>query len=488
MPANLISTKNNKAGNKRVVFFSHTSNRYGGAESALLEMLKYFNDQKSISPYMILPSEGTLSDELNKIGIQYSIIKFAPWCDTRQLSQNERLGRDKIVKKTIRDMTELLKSIKPDIAVTNTIVSPWLGVLAANFNIPHVWILHEYGNIDHGLIFDYEYKEVLETINRLSGVVVVNSKSLATHIEEKIDKNKIVQIYYAIADNPLFSTKQKVKDQNIDGIFGFRCLIMGRITPSKGQLEAVYAVKLARDKGHEISLLLLGDIESDEYMTQIDEYVKVNDLSGSVTHSRYQPNPYEYIQASDVLLMCSRNEAFGRVTAEAILCGKPVIGTRSGATKEIVSDGKTGLLYEPGNIDELSEKLIYLVIHKELAKTMGLAAAKFARENFNHESSEERILKAFKNVQAVKNFPLTDKFLNAIDEIEQEKNIQEVTLLEFKRELKERIKQIQDLDQALHSAQEYLLSITNSKSWKVAKTLQKANAVTHNILNKKSED
>ena len=51
-------------------------------------------------------------------------------------------------------------------------------------------------------------------------------------------------------------------------------------------------------------------------------------------------------------------ETFGRVAAEAFACGVPVIATRIGAAAEIVEDGRTGLLFEPGNPGDLSEKVV----------------------------------------------------------------------------------------------------------------------------------
>ena len=54
------------------------------------------------------------------------------------------------------------------------------------------------------------------------------------------------------------------------------------------------------------------------------------------------------IEQADIGLTCSRNEAFGRTTVEALLMGKPVIGTNTGGTVDLISDGVDGLLYPPG--------------------------------------------------------------------------------------------------------------------------------------------
>ena len=88
------------------------------------------------------------------------------------------------------------------------------------------------------------------------------------------------------------------------------------------------------------------------------------------------------IRAADVVLMCSRFESFGRVTVEAMLAGKPVIGAASGGTAELIQDGETGLLYEPGNHDELAMKIEYLFEHPEKRLQLGAAARVWATGRF----------------------------------------------------------------------------------------------------------
>lgn len=75
--------------------------------------------------------------------------------------------------------------------------------------------------------------------------------------------------------------------------------------------------------------------------------------------------------AADFVLVCSRAEAFGRVTAEAMLAWTPVVGARSGATPELIRDHQEGLLYEPGDHRDLARKIEYLIQHPEEARQMG---------------------------------------------------------------------------------------------------------------------
>jgi len=72
--------------------------------------------------------------------------------------------------------------------------------------------------------------------------------------------------------------------------------------------------------------------------------------------------------------MCSRLEAFGRVTVEYLRRGRPVIGTRSGGTPEIVDDGVTGLLYNPGDIEALAEQIEHVASSDAILVKLSRAA------------------------------------------------------------------------------------------------------------------
>jgi len=59
---------------------------------------------------------------------------------------------------------------------------------------------------------------------------------------------------------------------------------------------------------------------------------------------------------------------------EAFACGVPVIASRLGAMAEIIEDGKTGLLFKPGDIDEFGDKVEWAWNHPQEMTDMGKAA------------------------------------------------------------------------------------------------------------------
>jgi glycosyltransferase involved in cell wall biosynthesis len=64
-------------------------------------------------------------------------------------------------------------------------------------------------------------------------------------------------------------------------------------------------------------------------------------------------------------------EGFPMVIREAFACGKPVIASKLGAMAELVEDGKTGLLFEPGNPEDLAEKIKWMLDNEDACIEMG---------------------------------------------------------------------------------------------------------------------
>lgn len=90
--------------------------------------------------------------------------------------------------------------------------------------------------------------------------------------------------------------------------------------------------------------------------------------------------------------MASRAEAFGRVTVEYMLKGIPVIGARSGATTELISDKETGILYELGNPIDLAEKILFLHHNPELIERLVKDAYQYAVKNFSEDRYTNNVM------------------------------------------------------------------------------------------------
>lgn len=114
----------------------------------------------------------------------------------------------------------------------------------------------------------------------------------------------------------------------------------------------------------------------------------------------HYPYPQRLLQGSDVFFHTSRGEAFGNVLAEAMACGIPVVATHSGATGELVPEGKAGLLIGTGEheAERLARALERLAKDPEMRRRMGQVGVEWAREFFSVGRSVENTLAVYREL------------------------------------------------------------------------------------------
>ncbi|WNO06247.1 glycosyltransferase family 4 protein [Rhodoferax mekongensis] len=93
-------------------------------------------------------------------------------------------------------------------------------------------------------------------------------------------------------------------------------------------------------------------------------------------------------------------ENFPRTLVEALGCGLPVIASRIGALAELVKDGETGLLFEPGNADDLAQKMRWAMANPEAMASMGHKARKQYEAEFTAERNYQQLIEIYESAIA----------------------------------------------------------------------------------------
>ena len=106
----------------------------------------------------------------------------------------------------------------------------------------------------------------------------------------------------------------------------------------------------------------------------------------------HRPDVARWLAVSDVVVMPSRREPFGRVTIETMAVGRPLVASRVGGLTEAVIDGETGLLVEPDDPAALAVAIRSLLADPALARRMGIAARRRyeARFTIDHMATSWR--------------------------------------------------------------------------------------------------
>jgi glycosyltransferase involved in cell wall biosynthesis len=158
---------------------------------------------------------------------------------------------------------------------------------------------------------------------------------------------------------------------------------IGRLEPRKGPLDLVRAAPLIRSLAPNARIVIVGD----EPYCLAPDYTRQVRASTDVEHHAWVENAPGVMRHLDVLVLPSYEEPFGTVLAEAMAVGTPVVAARVDGLPEVVVDGVTGRLVEPGNPQRLAEAVLDVLAHRE---RMG-GAARTRAERFHAERYVERV-------------------------------------------------------------------------------------------------
>lgn len=384
----------------RICFILHSSGK-GGAERVNLELIEGLM-KKGIQCFAILPSYGPLLEELNKRDVPSKIISYKLWMREEGSPLWKRTGRLILNLIKLVPVVRQVKKWKADIVYSNTITI-CVGALAAKLlGIPHIWHIHEFGYEDYGLCFDLGEKMAMRIVKQLSDVCIVGSKAVREKYREFIPDRKIKLIYYAVCVTNKSSCKLlKIKEQ-LQEASGIKCIIVGSLHEGKHQEDAIRAIGKLIDEKIDVRLYIVGEGKL-KYKQYLESLIIRGNLENHILFFGYIDNPFPIIQQADILLICSKKEAFGRVTVEGMKAGKPVIGADSGGTKELIRDHYNGFLYTFGDYHELAEKVKYLCQHPDEARQMGENGRQWALKKFNIEDYSEEVLKVLRGLVDKKN-------------------------------------------------------------------------------------
>jgi glycosyltransferase involved in cell wall biosynthesis len=158
---------------------------------------------------------------------------------------------------------------------------------------------------------------------------------------------------------------------------------VGRIEPRKGPLDLIRAAPAIHSDQPDASIVIIGD---DPYGTD-RAYTNTVKAAAGIEHLPWTANAQGLMRHLDVLVLPAYQEPFGTVLAEAMAVGTPVVATRVDGLPEVVQDGVTGRLVEPGQPDELATAILDVLARRE---AMG-AAARTAAQRFNVDDYVDRI-------------------------------------------------------------------------------------------------
>lgn len=114
-------------------------------------------------------------------------------------------------------------------------------------------------------------------------------------------------------------------------------------------------------------------------------------LEGLVRFEPSQADVVEWLRAIHVFVLASDSESFPNALLEAMACGCCPIGSRVGGVPELIEEGRSGLIFEPGDADDLANKLTRVLSDVVMRRDMAREAAIRARERFSMDAAVARM-------------------------------------------------------------------------------------------------
>ena len=145
---------------------------------------------------------------------------------------------------------------------------------------------------------------------------------------------------------------------------------IGRMTTVKRTDDVLVAFKRLRDRGVDACLCMVGDGPD---RAQLERRAHDLGIVRDTLFLGYQEDVAPFYAAFDALVLPSSNEGTPVSAIEALAAGRPVVATRVGGVPDVVEEGEDGFLVEPGDTDELADRLAQLARDPALRKRMGEA-------------------------------------------------------------------------------------------------------------------
>jgi glycosyltransferase involved in cell wall biosynthesis len=362
----------------------------------VVELARALKADGRAEPVVVVPTRGEVSRALEASGVACRFESAPTWLvDESPPFPSDPFRLARRAKRAARAVAAssrwlaLLRETQPDVVLSSTTTSPTPALASRRAGIPHVWWVHEFTTRDHHKLYALGEHVSQRIIGGLSRVVAVNSRVIADHYAPPIERDKIRLVELGVepeAVAPLAPVEGRV-----------RLLLLGRKAPGKGCELAVRALAELADDGLDVTLRMTGP-SVPGYGMELWNLAHDLGVVDRIAFLEYATDPRKQFAWSDVVLMCSYNEAFGRVTIEAFKSGRPVIAARRGATADLVRDGVNGLFFEAGDAHGLAAAIRRCGRDASLLASMSANARAGIDGRFTLKGEVQRFIELFHEV------------------------------------------------------------------------------------------
>jgi len=228
-------------------------------------------------------------------------------------------------------------------------------------------------------------RRLLRITDRLADGIVVNGEAVRRHLieDESVSPGRIQLCYNGIDLSQFsFSARQEGPELTIGVVCALR--------PEKDLATLVRAFAQVRRLHWRLVIVGSGPV-----LPELQKLAQELGIASAVTLQPTTDQVPAWLNKIDIFVLPSLSESFSNSLMEAMACGCAVVASRVGGNPELVIAGKTGLLFEAGQSEDLAAALVRLGDDPALRQQLAAGASEFVRTRFSREAAARRMAEIY---------------------------------------------------------------------------------------------
>lgn len=359
---------------------------WAGAEVQAYILLDALREVPSIKQFAIVLNEGKLSNELKKSGIETVVIEeknygfiqiyrlLKRWMEDREI---DILHTHRYKENALGTLLKIGGSTKYLIQTVHGGNEPFPGI-------------RKIKNVFTGMINSFVTRYYFDRI-------ITVSIDIKENLSKKINPQKIVTIHNSVNISAIKPVRSADDIKNELGIKLNQLLIgtVGRMVAIKGFDILLSAIRIIIATKPEIMLLLAGDGPLKPALMQRAQELHIGE---NVMFLGFREDIVDIINCFDIFVISSHHEGIPTAMLEAMVLKKAVISTNVGGIPEVIQDGVSGILANPGNAESIATACLKVLENPGLRVRLENRAEVRVREGFSSQVQKDCFLGLYKEI------------------------------------------------------------------------------------------
>lgn len=356
---------------------------WAGAEVQMYTLIKALKEESDISLMAVVLNEGKLATCLKELGIHVVVIDetmFNTFQIIRKI-KNELNGKVDILH-THRYKENIIGALIKSSCRIKYLIRTVHGISEKLSGVRRI----------KGKLYSFLDNTVSD---RYIDLIIAVSNSVKVELSKSFNHNRLITVHNFIdpeSINPIKTPEEIRKEFHISldaPIIGSA----GRLMPIKGYDIFLKMAAVVLKSFPKTIFMLAGD---GPLMLELKELSQKIGVEKSVIFTGFRDDIIDIINTFDIFAMTSLNEGTPMVLLEAMSLKKAIVATSVGGIAEIIEDGKSGLLAQPGKVDEIAKLCCSVLNNKNLKKEIGSRARERLVNNYSSRIQASKMLNIYR--------------------------------------------------------------------------------------------